>query len=50
MQPKSIVHFWDQLEDSRKAKGKRHEQLSLLVVVIWRGGAAKRHRSALCNG
>ena len=34
MEPKSIVYFLGQLEDSRKAKGKRHEQLSLLILMI----------------
>jgi hypothetical protein len=34
MEPKSIVYFLAQVEDSRKAKGKRPEQVSLLLVVI----------------
>ena len=34
MEPKSIVYFLGQIEDNRKAKGKRHEQLSLLIFMI----------------
>jgi len=34
METKSLVVFLNEIDDSRKAKGKRHEQLSILVIMI----------------
>ncbi|NJO17170.1 MAG: transposase family protein [Thioploca sp.] len=34
MEPKSLVIFRDEMEDTRKAKGKRHSQRSILVLMI----------------
>ena len=33
-QPKSLIIFLAEIEDTRKPKGKRHEQLSILVIMI----------------
>lgn len=33
-QPQSLIVFLAEIEDTRKAKGKRHEQLSILVIMI----------------
>jgi len=34
VQPQSLILFLAEIEDTRKAKGKRHEQLTLLVIMI----------------
>ena len=33
MEPKSLIVFLDEIEDTRKTKGKRHQQLSILVIM-----------------
>jgi hypothetical protein len=33
-QPQSLIVFLAEIEDTRKSKGKRHEQLSILVIMI----------------
>ena len=60
MEPKSLVVFLDEMEDARKAKGKRHSQRSILVLMImarlggktrWKAIArfAKTHRVKLAE-
>lgn len=34
MEPQSLITFLNEIEDTRKAKGKRHEQLSIITIMI----------------
>ena len=34
MELESLVVFLNEIENSRKAKGKRHKQLSILIIII----------------